>query len=576
MDPLKYIFQKPMPIGKLAKWQILLSEFDIVYITQKAVKGQVLADHLVENPMGGEYEPLETYFPDEEVSFVGEDITETYDGWRMFFDRAANFKGVGIGAILVSKTDQHYLVSAKLRFSCTNNMAEYEACILVLNMVVDMNIQELLVIGDSDLLVHQPAYYAHIEEETDGKPSFHDIKEYLTKGEYLEHANHNQKCTLRILSNHFFHSGGNLYRITHYLGLLRCVNAKEASKQLEDIHAGTCDPHIIGFVLAKKILRAEAASYKAVTKKVVVDFVKDRIICRFRVTESIVTDNAANLNSDKKKALCETFKIKHKGETDVLMLKKKHMKSLGSMTSKSACRYDKSAAKRAQCNKLTLAIRRLGNGCHRPIEPITSNGHKFILVAIDYFTKWIEATSYKAITKKVVADFVKDRIVCRFGVLEPIVTNNAANLNSDLMKAMCETFKIKYKNSTAYRPQMNGAAEAANKNIKKILRKMVENHKQWHEKLSFALLGYRTTLYQNRMSRAFNKRVKPTQFAPGHLVLKKIFLHQDEAKGKFSPNWKGPFMVHRVLTGRALILTEMDGEIWPKPINSDAVKRYYT
>ncbi|XP_070010680.1 uncharacterized protein [Nicotiana sylvestris] len=59
---------------------------------------------------------------------------------------------------------------------------------------------------------------------------------------------------------------------------------------------------------------------------------------------------------------------------------------------------------------------------------------------------------------------------------------------------MCETFKIKYKNSITYKPQMNGAVEAANKNIKKILRKMVENHKQWHEKLPFALLGYCTTV----------------------------------------------------------------------------------
>ncbi|XP_070051966.1 uncharacterized protein [Nicotiana tomentosiformis] len=62
------------------------------------------------------------------------------------------------------------------------------------------------------------------------------------------------------------------------------------------------------------------------------------------------------------------------------------------------------------------------------------------------------------------------------------------------MKAMCETFKIKHKNSTAYRPQMNGVVEAADKNIKKILRKMVDNHKQWHEKLPFALLVYRTTV----------------------------------------------------------------------------------
>ncbi|XP_070023156.1 uncharacterized protein [Nicotiana sylvestris] len=187
---------------------------------------------------------------------------------------------------------------------------------------------------------------------------------------------------------------------------------------------------------------------------------------------------------------------------------------------------------------------------------------------------------------------------------------------------------------------MNGVVEAANKNIKKILRKMVENHKQWHEKLPFSLLGYHTTvhtlteatpymlvygtkavipteveipslriiqeaelsdaewirsrlnnfalidgkrmnavchgqLYQSKISRAFNKRVKPIQFAPGQLVLKKIFPYQDEAKRKFSPNWKGLYMVHMVLTRGAPILVEMDGEIWPKPINSDIVKRYY-
>ncbi|XP_070010661.1 uncharacterized protein [Nicotiana sylvestris] len=82
-------------------------------------------------------------------------------------------------------------------------------------------------------------------------------------------------------------------------------------------------------------------------------------------------------------------------------------------------------------------------------------------------------------------------------------------------------------------------------------------------------------LYQNRMSRAFNKRFKPRRFAPGQLVLKKIFPHQDEAKRKSSPNWQDPYMVHRVLTEGALILAEMDREVWPKPIYLDAVKRYY-
>ncbi|XP_070017002.1 uncharacterized protein [Nicotiana sylvestris] len=103
---------------------------------------------------------------------------------------------------------------------------------------------------------NQPTYCAYVEEETDGKPWFHDIKEYLSNGEYSEHANHTQKRTLQRLSNHFFHSGGILYRRTPDLGLLRCVDTKEASKRLEDVHAGTCGPQMNGFILAKKILRA--------------------------------------------------------------------------------------------------------------------------------------------------------------------------------------------------------------------------------------------------------------------------------------------------------------------------------
>jgi len=204
------------------------------------------------------------------------------------------------------------------------------------------------------------------------------------------------------------------------------------------------------------------------------------------------------------------------------------------------------------------------------------------------------------------------------------MTDNDANLNSHLMKEICEQFKITHRNSTAYRPQMNGVVEAANKNIKKILRKIIDNHRGWHEMLPYALLGYRTTvrtsigatpyllvygteavipaeveipslriiqeaelsnadwvrnriehlalidekrmtavchgqLYQQRMIRAFNKKVRSRTFEEGQLVLKRIFPHQDEYKGKFAPNWQGAYMVCKALSGGALILSAMDG-----------------
>ena len=90
------------------------------------------------------------------------------------------------------------------------------------------------------------------------------------------------------------------------------------------------------------------------------------------------------------------------------------------------------------------------------------------------------------------ADFVCNNMICMFGVPESIIDDNSANLNSHLMRDICEQFKITYPNSTSYRPQMNVAVESANNNIRKILRKMIDNHRGWHEMFPYAFLGYLT------------------------------------------------------------------------------------
>ena len=128
------------------------------------------------------------------------------------------------------------------------------------------------------------------------------------------------------------------------------------------------------------------------------------------------------------------------------------------------------------------------------IEPKASNGHRFVLVAIDYFTKWVKAGSYASVTRSVVVRFIKKEIICRYGLPKKIITDNATNLNNKMMKEMCEDFKIQHHNSMPYRPKMNGAVEAANKNIKKIVQKMIVSYKDWQEMLPFVLHGYRTSV----------------------------------------------------------------------------------
>ena len=77
------------------------------------------------------------------------------------------------------------------------------------------------------------------------------------------------------------------------------------------------------------------------------------------------------------------------------------------------------------------------------------------------------------------------------------------------------------------------------------------------------------------MMRAHDKKVHPRQFQEGDLVLKKILLNQQNQIGKWAPNWDGPYVVKRAFIGGALILSKMDGNYLPSPINSDAVKKYY-
>ncbi|XP_070011851.1 uncharacterized protein [Nicotiana sylvestris] len=155
LESFKVYFSEAYAHRETCKVQILLTEFDIIYVARMAMKAQALADHLAENPVDEEYEPLRTYFPGEEVMHIDKVEKDEKPGWKLFFDGAANMKDVGIGAVLIFETGHHYPVTTQLRFYCTNNMAEYEACILGLRLDVDMGVQEVLVLGDSDLLVHQ-------------------------------------------------------------------------------------------------------------------------------------------------------------------------------------------------------------------------------------------------------------------------------------------------------------------------------------------------------------------------------------------------------------------------------------
>ena len=126
MDPVKYIFEKPALIGRIARWQVLLLEFDIVYVTQKAIKGSALADYLAQQPLN-DYQPMHPELPDEDIMALFEEEVEDEDRdkWVVWFDGVSNALGHVIEAVLVSPDKKYIPFTARLCFDYTNNIAEY-------------------------------------------------------------------------------------------------------------------------------------------------------------------------------------------------------------------------------------------------------------------------------------------------------------------------------------------------------------------------------------------------------------------------------------------------------------------
>lgn len=143
IDPLKYLLSKAMLTCHLAKWVMLLSEFDIEYVDQKEIKGKVVAVQLVEAPLIRDH-PLMSNFPDEEIFTV---IPEKQ--WKLYFGGSYTRHGSGAGIIFIIPQGDSIPKSYQLTFLCMNNIEEYEALITGLRMVVQWNLTKLQVYGDS-------------------------------------------------------------------------------------------------------------------------------------------------------------------------------------------------------------------------------------------------------------------------------------------------------------------------------------------------------------------------------------------------------------------------------------------
>jgi len=263
---------------------------------------------------------------------------------------------------------------------------------------------------------------------------------------------------------------------------------------------------------------------------------------------------------------------------------------------------------------------------------------KFLLVVVDYFTKWIEADPLATITAQQVQKFVWRNIICCFGILHTIITDNGKQFTDAGLKDFYLGLHIKHVTSSVEHPQGNGQAEAANKVILQELKKRLDQAKGlWPEQLLEVLWAYRCTpqsttketpysltygtdamipveigepslrqqnyeeatnahcLASNldllpehrehakiqeaaakvRMPRRYNSKVKPRKFHPGDLVWQ-MNSNARKVEGKFSANWEDPFRVTADEGKGAYRLQHLCGTPVPRTWNVTHLKFYYS
>ena len=120
------------------------------------IKGSAIAEFLADRTED-KYEPMKFEFPDEDLMtiFQVKDESTNEDTWKLYFDGASNVLGHDICAILISPEGEYCPFIVRLNFDCTNNVAEYEACIMGLQAAIDKKVKNLKVYRDSALAIYQ-------------------------------------------------------------------------------------------------------------------------------------------------------------------------------------------------------------------------------------------------------------------------------------------------------------------------------------------------------------------------------------------------------------------------------------
>src|SRR5438876_4175493 len=461
--PIGEILHNRDAIGRIAKWAIELGSFELTFQPRTAIKSQALADFIAE------WTEVQTPA-----------ITEKLEYWTMYFDGSLMIEGAGAGIVLISPTGERLKYVLQIHFPASNNTAEYEALLHGLRITISLGIRRLAVRGDSELVVNQvqkeysctsakmSAYCQEVrklegafdglelthvlrndnneadelakmgsrrapvptglfvqqlykptisEETTEPADKLPTETEVLTidpdwTTPYLSYLLHDElpedraeaERIARRSRRYAVIGGKELYRKGTSGILMRCISKEDGRRLLKEIHSGICGNHAASRTLVGKAYRQGFFWPTAVTDA-------DELV---RKCEG-----------------CQYF------------ARQIHM-----------------PAQELQTIPITWPFAVWGLDMVGPLQK-APGGYTHLFVAIDKFTKWIEAKPVATITAAKAKEFFQD-IVVRFGVPNRIITDNGTQFTGSEFQDWCEEMGIKICYASVAHPQSNGQVERAN------------------------------------------------------------------------------------------------------------------
>nr|GEX95877.1 reverse transcriptase domain-containing protein [Tanacetum cinerariifolium] len=471
-QPIKQLLSNPEVTGRLLKWRFEQGEHDIQYRPRTSIKGQILADFIVESPEDGT--------PDTPM----EHREELPDPWILFTDGSSCVDGFRASLIIMNPKGMEFTYALRFRSNATNNEAEYEALIAGLWIASQIGIQNLQANVDSKLVANQ------------------------VNGIY----------------------------ITKESNMIRYI---EKVKNLDNTFKGFS---------IKQIPRGENKKADTLSK--------------------IASTSFAHLS---KQMLVEELREKAIDEKEILAEK------LTPITS-------------------PWPFYKWGIDIAGPFSE-GPDKVKFIIVVIDYFTKWIEAKPVATITGTQVKKFVWDNIVCRFSLLGEIISDNGKQFRDNPFKDWCGKLNIRQCFAFVKHSQANGLVERANRSLGEGIKALIPaeigmptlrtaevDMAKNNEALGISLdlleekreqAAIQQARNKAKMEGYYNARVRSTSFCPGDFVYRKNEASHAEDGGKLGPKWEGPYEVTEALGKGAYKLKDRNRHTLSRTWNIHNLKKCY-